>query len=352
MRWSEYCKVIRDKYKMDGIPFAATFELTPLCNFNCNMCYIHLSPEEAKMQGTMLSAEQWLRIAGEMKKLGAIALEITGGEAIIRPDFPFLYEKFIKMGYIINLRTNGYLINGDILDLLHLYKPKNISITLYGASDETYCEVCGVSDGFSVVTNNILRLRAIGIEPTLTVTLTKDNIGDKEALKKWAFNHNFNIHFFGGLFSPIRTAKRSVKHLRIDSDLIGNDIIEKYAIHREVIDKEKYISPFWMCRGYGTKCCISWDGRMTLCNCFPSIWSDPISTNIGEAYKSLYKQLGQLKRPGECRECQYIDYCSACPAYLLSDTGNPEETCDSICAMARYNYARHLAIVSRCNDSE
>lgn len=27
------------------VPFAGTFELTPVCNMNCRMCYIHTSPK-------------------------------------------------------------------------------------------------------------------------------------------------------------------------------------------------------------------------------------------------------------------------------------------------------------------
>ena len=340
LNWSEYSKVIREEYKKRGIPFAATFELTPYCNFDCNMCYIHLSPEEAKIQGNLLTTNQWLHIAREAKECGAIALEITGGEATVRPDFPLLYEAFIRMGYLINLRTNGYLIKGELLDLLRNLKPKGVSITLYGASDETYRKICGIADGFSVVTNNILALRSIGIEPTLTVTMTKDNVGDKEEIKNWAIKNGFNIHFFGGLFTPIRSAKRSIKHLRLDYGI--NEDRESAIPLREIADREKYSTPFWMCRGFGTKFCVSWDGRMTLCNCFPAIWSDPMSMGVRDAYKSLYKQLSELKRPAECSKCQYVDYCSACPAYLLSDTGDPEKTCDSICSMARENYRQYL----------
>ena len=28
-----------------GTPLSGTFELTARCNFNCRMCYVHLTPE-------------------------------------------------------------------------------------------------------------------------------------------------------------------------------------------------------------------------------------------------------------------------------------------------------------------
>ena len=44
----------------------------------------------------MLTTEQWLHIAEESKRLGTIALEVTGGEAVTRSDFPALYGAFVK----------------------------------------------------------------------------------------------------------------------------------------------------------------------------------------------------------------------------------------------------------------
>ena len=32
------------------IPLGGTFEITPLCNMNCRMCYIRLSKEEQEKQ--------------------------------------------------------------------------------------------------------------------------------------------------------------------------------------------------------------------------------------------------------------------------------------------------------------
>ena len=339
MDWSEYIGLLREKKKASGLPLSASFELTPFCNFNCNMCYIHLSPEQAKAQGTLLNTDQWLRIGEETKRLGALGLEITGGEALTRPDFPILYEEYIKLGYLITIRSNGYLIHDEILELLKRYKPRCVSITLYGASNETYRNICGIYDGFSVVTRNTCNMRDAGINLRLSVTLTKDNVDDKKRLIEWANDNGFLLSFYGGLITPIRAAKRSIQHLKVDNYSNYCDI---ETPKRMIQDREKYSSPFWMCKEYGTGFCISWDGRMTLCNCLPSIWTDSLSQNIGDAYKSLGKLLAEVRRPPECANCPYIDFCCACPALLLSETGNHEQTCGNVCKIAKNRYNRFL----------
>ena len=335
MEWTDFLKHIVTKSKEFGAPMYATFELTPLCNFNCNMCYIHLTPEQAKKQGTLLSTEQWLHIAAETKRLGVLGAEITGGEALTRQDFHKLYEEFIRMGYLISLRSNGYLLQGDVLELIRKYKPRCLSITLYGASDETYEKICGISDGFSVVTHNIYKLRDAGININLSVTVTKDNINDKDKLIEWAKLNGFSISFFGGLIKPIRFAQRSIEHLKTDY----YDVDPEAEIPFRVIpNRGEYLHPFSMCRDFGTKFCITWDGRMTLCNCFPSIWSKVLTQSVGEAYKELYLQLEKIKRPAECLNCQVIDYCVACPAQFVSETGDFEKTCESVCRKAKVCY--------------
>ena len=337
MDWSGYVVALGEKCKKAGKPFSATFELTPFCNFRCKMCYIRLTPEQAKIQGKLLTTDQWISIAKEAKRLGALGLEMTGGEAVIRSDFALLYEAFVKMGYLITLRSNGYFLRGEILELLKRYKPRCLSITLYGGSDETYKRVCGIDNGFSIITDNILALRAAGINLRLTATLTKENESDKVKLRDWAMKNNFFIAFFGGLITPIRAAKRPIDHLRVEYGF-EKKYESNSVLNRVIEDREKYLNPFWMCRQFGTRFCISWDGRMTLCNCLPSIWTDVLSKGVQDAFTSLYEELNVVRRPSECEQCQYIDYCGSCPARLLSETGNHEKTCDSLCKIARVNY--------------
>ena len=76
MDWAEYSGRMFEKYIIAGKPYQAAFEMTPFCNFKCNMCYVRLDPEQAKEQGKVLSTEQWLRIAAEAKKMGTVILEV------------------------------------------------------------------------------------------------------------------------------------------------------------------------------------------------------------------------------------------------------------------------------------
>ena len=51
------------KARKAGFPIGGSFELTPLCNLDCKMCYVHLTPQQLQTQKNgILSGAQWIEI--------------------------------------------------------------------------------------------------------------------------------------------------------------------------------------------------------------------------------------------------------------------------------------------------
>lgn len=44
-------------------PVSGSLELTPLCNMNCRMCYVRLSPRQARAAGALRTGQQWAELA-------------------------------------------------------------------------------------------------------------------------------------------------------------------------------------------------------------------------------------------------------------------------------------------------
>ena len=61
-------------------PVSGSLELTPLCNMNCSMCYVRLSPRQARTAGALRTGQQWAERAHPMapggfeKALAAVRL--------------------------------------------------------------------------------------------------------------------------------------------------------------------------------------------------------------------------------------------------------------------------------------
>lgn len=307
------------------------------------MCYVRMDHESAQKVGNVLTTDQWLQLAEESKKAGVISLEITGGEAVTRSDFNYLFKKFSHLGFLIILRTNGYLIDEEKIELFRNNRPRMISVTFYGASDETYKKVCGVNEGFSTVAKNVLNMKNAGLNLKLTTTITKDNVDDLKKLESWATEHGLQLHSYGGLFNPFKETGRTIKDLKVDFfKKEDNCLFDDDFVNRKIPQREKYMEPFWMCRGFGGQFAISWNGHMRLCNTLPSISRKVFEEELIDTYHSLYKDLRKVRRPKKCETCQYIDFCVACPMRFFSETGSVECTNNNICDIARKRYLRSL----------
>ena len=68
------------------IPLGGTFEITPLCNMNCRMCYVRLSKQEQESLRALIPGSKWIELGREAVSRGMLYLLVTGGE----PFCPFL----------------------------------------------------------------------------------------------------------------------------------------------------------------------------------------------------------------------------------------------------------------------
>ena len=81
----EFYAYLDSKAREKGIPLQGQLELTPLCNFNCKMCYVHLTKEQ--MQKSLLTVEEWKDLIHQAWKAGMIQTTLTGGECLTYPGF-------------------------------------------------------------------------------------------------------------------------------------------------------------------------------------------------------------------------------------------------------------------------
>ena len=65
-------RILIAQAKSTRIPANGSMELLPLCNMNCDMCYVRLRREEMERQGRLRTADEWLEIGRQMKEAGHV----------------------------------------------------------------------------------------------------------------------------------------------------------------------------------------------------------------------------------------------------------------------------------------
>lgn len=350
------------KADMEQIPLSGTFELTPLCNFNCRMCYVRQTPEQVKEHHRkMMTLEQWKRVADEAESSGMLYLLLTGGEPLIWPDFWNLYSYLMQKGFLISINSNGSLINETIVERFKKMPPSRINITLYGASNDTYQRLCGISEGFSRVDKAISMLRDAGVQVKLNCSLTPYNACDLEAIVEYAKKREMVLEVNTYMFPPLRkdpssigkndrftpeqaaywhikrfslqhTRERYLDYLRSVSDGIADPIGADETCYDPVDGKIH-------CRAGTTSFWATWDGYLTSCGMLSQPKADIISEGFGEAWKKLNDDTKKIRLSGICEKCDNRRTCHSCAAMAMTETGQfhkvPKYLCEMMEAMKK-----------------
>ena len=104
--FESFSRYLEKKAREKGVPLNGQFELTPLCNFDCKMCYVHLDGDQLKGR-EILPVPVWKELMTQAWKAGMVKAALTGGECLAyAPKMRIRALALIQKRVIVNaLRT-------------------------------------------------------------------------------------------------------------------------------------------------------------------------------------------------------------------------------------------------------
>ena len=315
------------KSRLHGRPYCATFELTPLCNFDCKMCYMHLTSEQMRLNGRMLTTEEWLDIARQAVDAGVTNVDLTGGECLTYSGFKEVYLYLISRGVHVSVLTNGQLISQEHVQLFTKYKPAVVQISLYGSSEEAYFNVTG-KKAFQDVITAVKQLERAGIRVRMSVTPNRFMQDDASALLDLL--HKMNVDYsIGTTTFPARPETgRDIANFIVDNEAYVR-ICKLETEYRKSLAERlslESVKPYlYRIKGQetfeGAPCAagtahfhINWKGEMTPCIGFHAVTKSVIDSDLETAWKWIREQMMQYRPPQECQSCAFQNDCNGCAA--------------------------------------
>lgn len=330
------------------VPINGVLELLPLCNMNCDMCYVRLSQEEAKRKGGIRTIEEWLSLAQEMRDAGTLFLLLTGGEPLIYPEFKRLFIELHKLGMIIAINTNGTLIDEGWADFFSEYRPRRINITLYGKNDEAYQKLCHYPGGFKKVIHGIKLLKEKNIDVKLNGSLVEANKEDWREILRIGDDMNVPVRIDAYMYpgererslpfdrqSRMKPEEAAYYRANLLSAEMGRETfrqyvyqkLEKYKNTSNIEDKALKIS----CQAGKTSFTINWQGDMMPCVLLDAIRVPVFGKGFVKSWNEIRRKVDGLQLSSECSSCKWRNVCDNCPACALLERGDyqgkPEYMC-------------------------
>ena len=338
-----------------GVPLSGTFELTPVCNMDCKMCYVRLSRKEQEAIAPLADAAAWLQLAQQARAEGMLYLLLTGGEPFLHPQFRQILEGLHQMGFILSVNSNGTMIDASTVSWLKKCPPSRINISLYGASDDTYARLCGNPRGFTQVTHAIHLLQEAGIAVKLNCSLTPHNAADLPQMAAYAEENNLILQVATYMFPPVRKDERmtgrndrftpeDAAYYMAYADLLtlGRDrfLASEGAIPTPADPDENCAQPGDGIRCRAGRCSfwITWQGAMTPCGMFPDKDSPNDSPNVftmpfAAAWQQVKESVAAIRLPAACAGCSAKEICRPCAAMVITESGEFTQVPRYRCAM-------------------
>lgn len=325
------------RYPLDG-----TLELTERCDLNCVHCYINQPAGSQIIRQKEMTTNQVKLVLDKIATAGCLFLEITGGEPLLRPDFPEIYMYARQLGMIVTLLTNATMLTPELVDLLAASKPHLVDISVYGATKETYESVTRIPGSFARFINGLDLLHERHIRISLKSIILTKNKHEIPAMQHLAEKYGCELRYDGILWPridgdedpyPYRLSAREL----VVMDLENAQRAEEWKEQADVFTGKQVRNDYVFSCGAGLRSFhIDSSGLMASC----TMVRKPGYNLLEVSFEEAWEKLGDLRRMMRqqktvCQTCTAGPLCSQCPGWSQLVHGDYETPVNYVCEIGQ-----------------
>ncbi len=328
--WSQY------------FPLFCTIETTLLCNLKCVHCYNFDRSESPKKElYQTLSWDVLEPLLYDLYTAGTLQVSFSGGEALLYPDLERAIRITTDLGMFARVKSNGVLLNENKIDQLIRAGAVGVDISLYGSSSKNHDSFTRKTGSFEASWNNVLLCKEMGLEPEVSVMVTRHNAYEIDEMLDLFKKNNISCQV-----SMDMTGRYDGTDSSLD-DRVTSEQFKRLlrGPHRGLFDVRREVHEV-QCACARTNCGISANGDVYPCigapipagnlkeNSFLDIWNhSPVLKNI-RALK--YQDFSS------CFGCKDAEFCERSSGSVYVNTGDYTGADPNLCkeARMRHDYSR------------
>jgi radical SAM protein with 4Fe4S-binding SPASM domain len=164
------------------VPRTAFFEITEACNLRCVHCWREADVRDRDEMGT----DEALEVASELAAAGCTEVRLTGGEPLLREDWPGIATRFTGLGVAVTVITNGSLVDEAAAEAMRAAGVSRVAVSIDGEREVHDAirvpAVRGFGSSFDRAVHGLDVLRRAGIATSVITQIHRRNVSGLKAV--------------------------------------------------------------------------------------------------------------------------------------------------------------------------
>ncbi len=311
------------------IPLTVQLELTAHCNHACTFCYKPTAPRAEELQ-----TGEVLELLDTLARMGALYLQLTGGEPTLRPDFRAIAERARDNHFALSLSTNGSTLDQETASWIAALPFASVQISLLAAGPGLHDQLVRSPGSFERVVAAARFLKSEAVDVTLVCTVVEENAAELDSLLALGESLGVPVRFDPRCQQPRRYGaqgqwkgpdRRILKQV-----LTRPDVTPDFLDDPDKVPTQPGQS---ICAAGRTRMRIDERGQVFACSFMPL----PLG-NVREGLERVWREapaLEELRRltfdHTNCTGCDLVQDCAPCPGRHLEDTGDLLTPSPTVC---------------------
>ncbi len=338
--YGEFSRRIHEQAADHDQVIKAQLELTYRCNLRCRHCYTdpYNNRDDIRHELTTTEIE---RLLVEMRDLGIIWLNLTGGDIFMHPQFFDIYESAYRKGFLLQLYTNGTLFTRTIVERLERMPPFTIDVSVHSVNEARFDWFTQVPGSFRAFLRGVELMRQSSLPLTFKTKLMNWNRGEVADLQRFVescgqpfgYSSSLSPRLNGdcapldyrlapeelaeleGLGAPLTTGEAACSALR--SDATGTDRLFRCGCGTDTI----HISAW----GELGTCTLQYEHRASL-----------RQYSLREAIQRVFAatRAAHYSPESPCRRCHVLEFCDKKPSDARWEYGSSDAPIPYDCDIA------------------
>ncbi|MEO1482985.1 MAG: radical SAM protein [Myxococcota bacterium] len=336
-----WMRAFNERAFKERIPVSGMLELTSRCNLRCVHCYLGSQEEQHKKRSLEMDTERVKAVIDEMAAAGCMFLVITGGDPMMRKDFPEIFVHAKRQGMFVTVFCDGVLVTEKIVELFKEWPPRTVEISLYGATAETYEKVTRIPGSYDKCIRGIERLLDAGIDVALKTVLMTVNEHELEAMREIARGYGCKFRFDAAIFPCLPDSSKDPLELRVDPkravelEMQDEKARDGWLKYHETRKNNPPKETLFRCGAGLTSFYVGPLGELSPCVMTTQYRYSSDGATFRERWDNELRELRAAKPKRadyECNSCGKRTLCSGCPAFNWLESGESDKKSDYVCA--------------------